>query len=293
LLLAVLGLAGKAGERVLKRGLNRLYRLGLLAESQRGVVIHPLLAEFARLQDKAVEESALPGLADGLAGAASAARQRGVVANMLPLLPHLRQVLGYAAWLEREKVALLASWLGKLYQDTGDHPAARPYLEQALAIRGEVLGEKHLATASSLNNLGDLLHSMGDYAGAQPYYEQALAICREVLGEKHPNTAASLNNLGALLDSMGDYAGAQPYYEQALAIFREVLGEKHPNTASSLNNLGSVLRAQGDYAGAQPYYEQALAILETSLPPDHSTLRTVRANLESVISEIQKRRSGS
>ncbi len=60
----------------------------------------------------------------------------------------------------------------------GDYAAARPYYEQALAIRKEVLGEKHPDTATSLNNLGYLLQAMGDYAAARPYYEQALAITR-------------------------------------------------------------------------------------------------------------------
>ena len=36
---------------------------------------------------------------------------------------------------------------------------AKPYLEQALAIRREVLGEKHPDTARSLNNLGYLLQA--------------------------------------------------------------------------------------------------------------------------------------
>ena len=71
----------------------------------------------------------------------------------------------------------------------GDHAAARPYYERALAIRLEVLGEQHPDTASSLNNMGYLLQAMGDHAAARPYYERALAIRLEVLGEQHPDTA--------------------------------------------------------------------------------------------------------
>ena len=50
----------------------------------------------------------------------------------------------------------------------GDFPAARPYYEQALAIRREVLGEHHPDTATSLNNLGSLLQAMGDLACRPP-----------------------------------------------------------------------------------------------------------------------------
>jgi tetratricopeptide (TPR) repeat protein len=71
----------------------------------------------------------------------------------------------------------------------------RPYLEQALAIYREVLGEKHPDTATSLNNLGMLLQAMGDYAGARLYFEQALAILEEALPPEHPYIQLVRKNL--------------------------------------------------------------------------------------------------
>ena len=65
----------------------------------------------------------------------------------------------------------------------------------ALAIRREVLGEKHPDTATSLNNLGGLLDSMGDYAEARPYLEQALAILEEALPPEHPYIQLVRENL--------------------------------------------------------------------------------------------------
>ena len=117
-----------------------------------------------------------------------------------------------------------------------------------------MLGERHPATAESLNNLAYLLQSQGDYAAAKPLYEQALAIRKAVYGERHPATAESLNNLAYLLQSQGDYAAAKPLYEQALAIRKAVYGERHPATAESLNNLAYLLQSQGDYAAAKPLY---------------------------------------
>ena len=86
-----------------------------------------------------------------------------------------------------------------LFQAQGDYAAAKPLCEQALAIRKEVLGERHPATAISLHNLAGLLVMQGDYAAARPLYEQALAILKAVYGERHPATATSLNNLAYLL----------------------------------------------------------------------------------------------
>jgi tetratricopeptide (TPR) repeat protein len=92
--------------------------------------------------------------------------------------------------------------LGNIYAALGDYVGARPYYEQALAIRRKVLGEEHPDTATSLNNLGRLLEDMGDYAGARPYFEQALAICRKVLGKEHPDTRIARENLERLKKEM-------------------------------------------------------------------------------------------
>ena len=101
-----------------------------------------------------------------------------------------------------------------LLEAQGDYAAAKPLLEQALAIDKEALGEKHPGYATDLNNLAELLEAQGDYAAAKPLFEQALAIRKAVLGE-HPDTAQPDNLAGC--SGQGDYAAARPLYEQALA----------------------------------------------------------------------------
>jgi tetratricopeptide (TPR) repeat protein len=88
----------------------------------------------------------------------------------------------------------------------GDLPAAKPYCEQALAIRRQTLGEAHPDTAASLNNLGSLLYDMGDLLAALPYYEQAVAILERSLGPNHPNTQTVRRNLEILLDELATAA---------------------------------------------------------------------------------------
>jgi tetratricopeptide (TPR) repeat protein len=217
-------------------GMKRLLGLGLVEENETGDVrMHRLVACFVSntLQD----DEALGNVEQVVSYVASKANASGFPARMQSILPHLQHLTGQALKREDEQAAYFSNSLGYYLESLGDYQSARPYFEQALAIRKKVLGEEHPDTASSLNNLGGLLDSMGDYQGARPFYEQALAIRKKVLGEEHPDTASSLNNLGGLLDSMGDYQGARPYLEQALAIFRKVLGPDHPNTKLVQQNL--------------------------------------------------------
>ncbi|MCP5096507.1 MAG: tetratricopeptide repeat protein, partial [Chloroflexi bacterium] len=157
------------------------------------------------------------------------------------LLPHMITVAesGTQQNWGTERLAYLCNKVGYYLIFLGEYTAARPFYEQALAIRQQVLGDDHSDTANSLNNMGSLLNAMGELAQARPYLEQALAIRQQVLGDDHPDTAQSLNNMGTLLNAMGELAQAQPLYKQALAIRQQVLGDDHSDTANSLNNMGS------------------------------------------------------
>jgi tetratricopeptide (TPR) repeat protein len=86
-----------------------------------------------------------------------------------------RQKLAEVAHLNDEVVALYRA---------GKYGEAVKTARRALALRQEVLGERHPHYATSLNNLAYLLKAQGDYVGARPLYEQALAIKKAVLGQR-------------------------------------------------------------------------------------------------------------
>jgi CHAT domain-containing protein/tetratricopeptide (TPR) repeat protein/predicted Ser/Thr protein kinase len=148
--------------------------------------------------------------------------------------------------------------LGEALRQQGKLREARPYMEEALAIRRKALGEGHPDYAQSLNNLAGLYHHMGDYK-ALPLYERALEVTRKALGEDHPDYAASLNNLGAVLQSLGEPGKARTYYERALAVRRKALPPGHPDIATSLNRLGVLLCEQGEEGKAWGYVSEAAA----------------------------------
>ncbi len=260
-------------------GISRLLDMGLVEDNTKGDLrIHRLVAWFVR--DSLPSKAALLARVDqAILSAAEKANKSGNLANMWPLLPHLKLLTDQAFKGSHELAARLANELAFYLEAIADHPGARSYYKKALAFNQITLGEAHPDTTVSLNNLGGLLTSIGDYKGARSYYEKALVIRRKVLGSDHPDTARSLNNMGHLLQEMEDYAGARPYYEQALAVRRKALGEEHSSTVISLNNLGKLLQAMGDYPGARSYYEQALTINRKVLGEEHPATASSLNNL--------------
>lgn len=268
LLFATLNLEDTDTAQIRANGVRRLTALGLIEVAEDGRLrLHPLLAQF--VLDEVDNANAQSDVIYTLLDTAGRLNNIGDPRPLFIWQPHLRHIVKKLLPRRDELTARACNELGYHLRQAGDLEAARPYYEQALAIRIEILGEHHPDTATSLNNLGALLQTMGDYAEARPHLEQALAIYQEALGEHHPDTATGINNLGALLSAMGDLAGSRSYYEQALDIRRNVLGEQHPDTAQSLNNLGYLLQEMGDLVGARPYQEQALAIRREVLGEQH------------------------
>ncbi len=166
----------------------------------------------------------------------------------------------------------------RLYHRTR-YADAEPLYRQALAIRRKVLGEQHLATAESLNNLAANLYAQGKYIDAELLFRRALAISRKLQGEQHPDYATRLSNLATNLLAQGKHADSELLLRQALAIRRKELGEQHADTATCLNNLASNLGAQRNYADAEPLFRQAMAINRRTLGEQHPRTASALHNL--------------
>ncbi len=152
-------------------------------------------------------------------------------------------------------------------QASGHHAKGEPArgiaaAREALAIRIEVLGERHPEVGGQLSDLAVLHFAAGEPKAALPLATRALAIRRETLGERHPRYASTLNNLAALREALGDHEAALAGYEEALAITRGVLGRDHPDYAGSLNNLAFLRCTLGDHAAALALYREALPIMK-------------------------------
>ena len=184
--------------------------------------------------------------------------------------------------------AKLSETIGNIYWRLAIYPAAKPLLEQALAIRRKSLPADHPDIATSLNSLGLVQSALRDYVAAKQSHEQALAIRRKSLPADHPDIATSLNSLGLVQSALREYAAAKQSHEYALAICRKSLPPDHPLIATSLNNLGLVQYELREYAAAKQSHEYALAIRRKSLPADHPDIATSLDNLGLVQSALRE-----
>jgi hypothetical protein len=146
--------------------LERLASLGLLEmESDGSLRLHRLLAAFVQVQPAAITAQA--AVEQAISTEANRLNQAGYPAVLLAWQVHLRHVTDQACPRQDAQAATPCGNLGYHLHAQGDYVGARPYLEQALAIRRAVLGEQHPDTARSLSNLGLFLQAQGDYAAFQ------------------------------------------------------------------------------------------------------------------------------
>ena len=91
---------------------------------------------------------------------------------------------------------------------------------EVLAARRRVLGDEHLHTLSSMDNLAIALRAAGQHGEAAAMHREVLAARRRVLGDEHPDTLSSMGNLAIALNAAGqhDEAAAAPVHAVLISL---------------------------------------------------------------------------
>ena len=109
----------------------------------------------------------------------------------------------------------------------------------SLAIKKEVLGEKHLSTAISYANLAELYQAQREYSKALPLYKKSLVINEELLGEKHPDTALNYSSMGLIYLSLKKCNEANRYMLRAINALKSQ-DYIHPSLLEYQKNLKDI-----------------------------------------------------
>ncbi len=208
--------------------------------------------------------------------------RRGAYELALPLL-HQAVDLGRQTLGPSRELARSLNDLGVAQRQKADWDAARATLEEALAMRRQVLGQGHPEVAVTESELGRVLFDQGRLGEAEAHFRSALAIRRKALGPADHETATSMSDLGLLLRDKGDRAGAEALLGETLAVTRKTRGPHHPDVATALSNLALTVNERGDPAAAEAMFREALAIGRASLGRDHPANAQRLANLANAL----------
>ncbi len=171
--------------------------------------------------------------------------------------------------------------IGTFYLPTfkGNNPVlSKSFLEEAAALRKEILGEKHVDYAASLNNLGILYERIGSYDKSMMNHKKCLQIRKEALGEKHPDYGQSLNNLAVMYYLLGKYSESEALYKESQKNIAEVFGTRHPDYLRAITNLASLYSMIGSYSMAEALYKEGLSIKKEVLGEKHLDYLQTLAN---------------
>ncbi len=163
---------------------------------------------------------------------------------------------------------------------------AEPNYQYALALRVELLGEKHVDSIGSLTDLAICFSNLKHWSEAEVLHKRALALRTEVLGANHLQTINSLHNVANFLSLMGRPLEAEPLYRRVLALKIEILGANHWDTVTSIDALAANLDDLGNLLEAEKLYRQGLIIRTEILGENHRATIISLSNTALMLSKL-------
>jgi serine/threonine-protein kinase len=212
------------------------------------------------------------------------ANDRGIARNLRSLgrLHHARGDFGRAETVFSEALAMSREFgrsvhmdiaaslngLGSLYAEELERPGdAIPLLEESLAIRRELLTDKHPALADGLHRLARARERLGLYVEALELFQEEAAIRKAIIWDKQVGYAKALSAVGRTLMQLDRPEEAEPNLRQALAIL-EFLPTTDESLAESQRCLGTCLVRLGRQDEGESLLREALA-MSRRMEADH------------------------
>lgn len=140
---------------------------------------------------------------------------------------------------------------------------------QVFTRREKELGQNHLSTLRTANDLGLMYVDQDKLNEAELMYKRALAGFEKAVGPNHQFTLCTINNLGILYRNQGKPLKAEEMYTRALVVREKALGPDHLSTLHLVNNLSVLYMHQNRLDEAETMIQRALAGSEKALGHDH------------------------
>lgn len=175
--------------------------------------------------------------------------------------------------------ALALSIKASATTQTGHPEAALLLHRQALAIRRKFLGEKHLETANSYQNIGNCLLLLGRSQEAGIVLKKALRIKELVFQKNAPELVRVYNSMGQFYRSEYKYKQAAFYLDRALQIVEKQFGSESLQIIPRLLALADLYSAENNHDAALTFLHRAYSIQVDSVWGDEVTKLKLLKNL--------------
>jgi serine/threonine protein kinase/lipopolysaccharide biosynthesis regulator YciM len=156
--------------------------------------------------------------------------------------------------------AAIRSALGNAYRMLGDLETCEQYLEHALQVQQQLLGQEHPDTLNTMHFLVRLRVNQARCDEAETLAVKTLETRRRVIGAEHPDTLISMFELAWVYRDRGRYDKAEPLFIETLERMRRVLGEEHIETTTTMLSLGQMYIRQARYDEAERFLTEVWKI---------------------------------
>lgn len=179
----------------------------------------------------------------------------------------LERTLAWHAASSHPDLPFQHSLLAESYFRRADLAGARRHFAAALAAMRRQFGDRHITTATMINNLGAVEDDAGDAEGAQKHFAEAAAILRALPGPPG-NLVYPLFGLQRGHFFRGDYQQAKAISLEAYRQATKTGGNRHPNTLAAAFQLALAMAHLGD-DGSESLARETLSIARATLPAAH------------------------
>jgi CHAT domain-containing protein/Flp pilus assembly protein TadD len=174
------------------------------------------------------------------------------------------------------------SWLGFLYNYTGEYKLAEPLYIETMEMYRRIFNNDHPDLAVSISNLADFFYRRGKYTEAEPLYEESLNMRKRLYKGDHPEVAKSINNMAVFYRDIGRFVEAERLFKEALEMSRNLFKGDHPYLAGSILSMGYFYKGKGNYIEAEKFFKEALEMFRRIYKEDHPNLATSIDNMASI-----------
>jgi tetratricopeptide (TPR) repeat protein len=169
--------------------------------------------------------------------------------------------------------------IGQTYQQLGLYPQALPHFQRELALRRQVLGDRHPETFGAMCDLGNLYLAEDKLAEAEAFLVQAMQGLRQTRGPIHPETLAAYAAVAQVRRGTEKLADAESLLLQAVQGFHQARLDQQPEAIAAMNDLGMVYLDQKKSEQAEAVLERVVESLKNTQGIDHPHTLAAMSNL--------------